>query len=75
MKITEIVCQILRIKNVEAKTAGSQDSVLVRVKTDTGLEGIGERTPPPRCLTRRTYVRHSLLSYDRSYPLQCPHDK
>ncbi|MFO1006455.1 MAG: mandelate racemase/muconate lactonizing enzyme family protein [Planctomycetaceae bacterium] len=47
MKITEIVCQILRIKNVEAKTAGSQDSVLVRVKTDTGLEGIGEADSSP----------------------------
>jgi L-rhamnonate dehydratase len=47
MKITEIVCQILRIKNVEAKTASSQDSVLVRVKTDTGLEGIGEADSSP----------------------------
>ena len=28
MKITQIACQILRIKNVEAKTASSQDSVL-----------------------------------------------
>ena len=47
MKITEIVCQILRIKNVEAKTASSQDSVLVRVRTDTGLEGIGEADSSP----------------------------
>ncbi|AMV18868.1 mandelate racemase/muconate lactonizing enzyme family protein [Planctomyces sp. SH-PL14] len=47
MKITQITCQILRIKNVEAKTASSQDSVLIRVKTDTGLEGIGEADSSP----------------------------
>jgi L-alanine-DL-glutamate epimerase-like enolase superfamily enzyme len=47
MKITEVVCQILRIQNVQAKTASSQDSVLVRVRTDTGLEGIGEADSSP----------------------------
>src|SRR4029434_10582527 len=47
MKITEVVCQILRIPNVQAKTASSQDSVLVRVRTDTGLEGIGEADSSP----------------------------
>ncbi len=47
MKITEVVCQILRIPNVMAKTASSQDSVLVRVRTDTGLEGIGEADSSP----------------------------
>jgi L-alanine-DL-glutamate epimerase-like enolase superfamily enzyme len=47
MKITEIVCQILRIENIVAKTASSQDSVLVRVRTDTGLEGIGEADSSP----------------------------
>ncbi|RIK84549.1 MAG: mandelate racemase/muconate lactonizing enzyme family protein [Planctomycetota bacterium] len=47
MKITQVVCQILRIKNVQAKTASSQDSVLVRVRTDTGLEGIGEADSSP----------------------------
>ncbi len=47
MKITQVVCQILRIKSVEAKTASSQDSVLVRVRTDTGLEGIGEADSSP----------------------------
>lgn len=47
MKITEIVCQILRIPHIEAKTASSQDSVLVRVRTDTGLEGIGEADSSP----------------------------
>ena len=47
MKITEVVCQIIRIPNVLAKTASSQDSVLVRVRTDTGLEGIGEADSSP----------------------------
>jgi L-rhamnonate dehydratase len=47
MKITEVICQILRIPNVVAKTASSQDSVLVRVRTDTGLEGIGEADSSP----------------------------
>lgn len=47
MKITEIVCQVLRIKSVIAKTASSQDSVLVRVRTDTGLEGVGEADSSP----------------------------
>lgn len=47
MKITHVVCQILRIKNVQAKTASSQDSVLVRVRTDNGLEGIGEADSSP----------------------------
>ena len=47
MKITQVICQILRIDNVEAKTASSQDSVLVRVRTDNGLEGIGEADSSP----------------------------
>ena len=47
MKISQIVVQILRIKNVEAKTASSQDSVLVRVRTDNGLEGVGEADSSP----------------------------
>ena len=47
MKITQIVCQILRIPNVQAKTASSQDSVLVRIRTDDGLEGVGEADSSP----------------------------
>lgn len=47
MKITEIVCQILRIKNVQAKTASTQDSVLVRIRTDNGIEGVGEADSSP----------------------------
>ncbi len=47
MKITEVICQILRVPTVEAKTASSQDSVLVRVRTDDGREGIGEADSSP----------------------------
>ena len=47
MKITEIICQILRVPAVEARTASSQDACLVRVRTDTGLEGIGEADASP----------------------------
>src|SRR5688572_5159982 len=47
MKITQVVCQILRIPNIQAKTASSQDSVLVRIRTDHGLEGVGEADSSP----------------------------
>ncbi|HTI50909.1 MAG TPA: mandelate racemase/muconate lactonizing enzyme family protein [Planctomycetaceae bacterium] len=47
MKITEVICQILRIEDVAAKTASCQDAVLVRVRTDTGMEGIGEADSSP----------------------------
>jgi len=47
MKITQILCQVLRAQAAEAKTASCQDSVLLRVRTDTGLEGIGEADSSP----------------------------
>jgi L-alanine-DL-glutamate epimerase-like enolase superfamily enzyme len=47
MKITQVICQILRIDNVQAKTASSQDAVIVRIRTDNGLEGIGEADASP----------------------------
>lgn len=47
MKITEVICQILRIENVAAKTASCQDAVLVRIRTDNDLEGIGEADSSP----------------------------
>jgi len=47
MKISHIICQILRVRSVEKKTASSQDVVLVRVRTDDGLEGIGEADASP----------------------------
>jgi L-rhamnonate dehydratase len=47
MKIAEIICQILRVRSVEKKTASSQDVVLIRVRTADGLEGIGEADASP----------------------------
>jgi len=47
MKVTEVVCQVLRVPDVCAKTASSQDCVLVRVRTDAGLEGVGEADSSP----------------------------
>lgn len=47
MKITHVHCQLLRIPGVEKKTASSQDAVIVRVRTDSGLEGIGEADSQP----------------------------
>src|SRR4029078_13398166 len=47
MKIAQVICQILRVRSVEKKTASSQDVVLVRVRTDSGLEGIGEADASP----------------------------
>src|SRR5258707_15221295 len=47
MKIDKIICQVLRVQSVEKKTASSQDVVLVRVRSDTGLEGIGEADSSP----------------------------
>ena len=47
MKISHLICQILRVPSVERKTASSQDVVLVRVRTSDGLEGIGEADASP----------------------------
>src|SRR4026209_2267277 len=47
MRIEKIICQVLRVRSVEKKTASSQDVVLVRVRTDTGLDGIGEADASP----------------------------
>ena len=47
MKITRVICQILRIERVEAKTASSQDAVVVRIRTDSGIEGVGEADSSP----------------------------
>jgi L-rhamnonate dehydratase len=47
MKITKVICQILRIESVKAKTAGTQDTIVIRVQTDAGVEGIGEADASP----------------------------
>src|SRR5580765_7770836 len=50
MKITQIISQILRVPSVEKKTASCQDVVLVRVRSDDGLEGIGEADASPEVI-------------------------
>src|ERR1041385_7315324 len=50
MKITQIICQVLRLKNVVAKTASSQDVVLVRIRSDDGFEGVGEADASPEVI-------------------------
>ena len=47
MKITEVICHLLRVPSVQQKTASSQDALLVRIRTDNGLEGIGEADSQP----------------------------
>ncbi len=47
MKITQVICQILRVQSVQQKTASCQDVVLVRIRTEDGLEGIGEADASP----------------------------
>ena len=44
MKITDVEAIHLRIPNVEEIADGTQDVLLVRIRTDNGLEGIGEVT-------------------------------
>jgi L-alanine-DL-glutamate epimerase-like enolase superfamily enzyme len=50
MKITGLLCQILRVPSVQQKTASCQDVVLVRVRSDEGLEGIGEADASPEVI-------------------------
>lgn len=50
MKITKVICQILRINAMETKTAGTQDTLLVRIQSDSGYEGIGEADASPEVL-------------------------
>src|SRR5688500_3374471 len=50
MKISQIICQVLRVENIVAKTSSSQDVVLVRVRTEDGLEGIGEADASPEVI-------------------------
>lgn len=50
MKIERITCQILRLQTVEAKTASCQDVALVRIVTDSGIEGVGEADASPEVI-------------------------
>src|SRR5690606_32816986 len=64
MKITHVICQILRAGSITAKTASCQDAVLVRVRTDTGLEGIGEADSSPE-------VVRSIIDAPFSHNIAC----
>lgn len=50
MKISRLLCQVLRVPSVQQKTASCQDVVLVRVLTDDGLEGVGEADASPEVI-------------------------
>ncbi|MEO6848800.1 MAG: mandelate racemase/muconate lactonizing enzyme family protein [Chthoniobacterales bacterium] len=50
MKISQVICQILRIESMEQKTAGTQDTLLIRIRTSDGLEGIGEADASPEII-------------------------
>src|SRR5580693_5093081 len=47
MKITEVETLILSLPTIEQKCDGTQDALLVRIHTDTGLVGIGEVDSSP----------------------------
>ena len=64
MKITHVICQVLRIEDVEAKTAGTQDTVIIRIRTDDGLEGIGEADASPE-------VVKSIIDAPFSHTIAC----
>ena len=50
MKIEQVVCQVLRLEQVESKTASCQDVAIVRIRTDEGMEGIGEADASPEVI-------------------------
>ena len=64
MKITHVICQVLRIEDVEAKAAGTQDTVIIRIRTDEGLEGIGEADASPE-------VVKSIIDAPFSHTIAC----
>ena len=64
MKITQVICQVLRIEDVEAKAAGTQDTVIIRIRTDEGLEGIGEADASPE-------VVKSIIDAPYSHTIAC----
>ena len=64
MKITHVICQVLRIEDVESKTAGTQDTVIIRIRTDEGLEGIGEADASPE-------VVKSIIDAPFSHTIAC----
>ncbi|MEQ8789601.1 MAG: mandelate racemase/muconate lactonizing enzyme family protein [Pirellulaceae bacterium] len=50
MIIQDVVVQIVRLPQIEHKTASCQDTVLIRIRTDNGLEGVGEVDSSPEVI-------------------------
>ena len=48
MRITDVEAIELRLPQIVEKTSGAQDTLLIRIKTDAGIEGIGEVDSSPR---------------------------
>ncbi|MGE0606891.1 MAG: mandelate racemase/muconate lactonizing enzyme family protein [Pirellulales bacterium] len=48
MLITDVEAIELRLPQIVERTSGAQDTLLIRIKTDAGLEGIGEVDSSPR---------------------------
>ena len=48
MKITDIEAIELRLPEIVERSSGAQDTLLVRIKTDSGIEGIGEVDSSPQ---------------------------
>ena len=59
MKITDVIALQLRVKSVENIFDGTQDVLVVVVKTDDGLEGIGE-------VVSSSYVARAIVEAPRS---------
>ena len=64
MKIQRVIAQILRLPQVADKAAGTQDTLLVRIQTDSGLEGIGEVDSSPE-------VAKAVIDAPFSHSLAC----
>ena len=63
MKITEIEALHLRLPVVQEVADGTQDCLIVRVHTDTGLTGLGE-------VVSCSYVARSVIEAPRSAPFR-----
>jgi|GEM_PF-5204696 len=62
-KVILVICRVLRIQNVEAKTASSQDSVLIRVQTDNDLEGADEADSSPELVKAALIPRSATMPH------------
>src|SRR5262245_50912356 len=64
MKIQRVIAQVLRLPQVADKAAGTQDTLIVRIQTDYGLEGIGEVDSSPE-------VAKAVIDAPFSHSLAC----